>query len=184
MYNIIHNKQNKGVNFMGNLSKENFDKLDTNLLYKTEPTGTGGYTDIHWCKNWTFKVHKYEDKGTAWMIDTYFEDWDSHRIEVTDDNIDKFEIVFDFRNVERVSDYSTNEYEDADLFCVATDSGGSSCGHLYWKNKSTKKSIRKQLEKKQEELKSSQWRVESAERNLQRFIEENNINVDDYKEDK
>lgn len=149
------------------LSKEIYDHLNTNLLYKTEPRNRDAHT--YHCKNWTFRVHKCDD-NTAWMIDTYFNSWDSHRIQVTDDNFKSFEIVFDFRNVEKVRDSETDEYDDEDLIRVATDSGGYLCGHLYWKNRNTLKSKKKLIAKYEEEVRSAKYRLENAERNLNEIL--------------
>jgi hypothetical protein len=53
------------------LSKENYDKLDTNCLYKKTPDPNKSYLGgTHWCRNWTFTVRKLDD-GRAYMYDTY-----------------------------------------------------------------------------------------------------------------
>jgi 5-formyltetrahydrofolate cyclo-ligase len=141
----------------------------------------GSYTDVYWCRNWTFTVRKTAD-GEAYMYDTYFNNWDS-AIRVTDDNINDFEVVFDFRNVERVPDSFRNEYEDDDLYYVATDSGGYSCGDLYWKDKNTKPSLKKQINKKRQAVKDAEYELEYAKRDLKSFVTENNINTNDYPEE-
>ena len=154
------------------LSKENYDRLNTNLLYKTKPSqrhidsACGAYH----CKNWTFKVHKYDD-CTAYMLDTYFNSWDSHKIQVTDENIDQFEIVFDCAKVKQISDYEVDEYYEKDIYRVATNSGGYSCGHLYWVNKDAKKSKEKLIKKSEEAVRSAKWQLEHAERELQELLD-------------
>jgi hypothetical protein len=93
------------------------------------------------------------------MCDTYFDSWDSHVIQVTNKNIDEFEFVFDFREVERIHDSETDEYEQEDVTRVATGSGGYSCGRLHWIKKGTQKSLRSLIYKKKSE-------VEMLERSL------------------
>jgi hypothetical protein len=149
------------------LSKENYDKLDENYLYKKEPKRDGEYT--YWCKNWTFKVRKRD--GNAWMYDTYFDSWDS-AIEVTDNNINEFEIVFDFREVKRIPDSSVDEYNEEDLYRAATDSGGYSCGKLYWIKKDAVKSKDLLISKKQYEIESLKRKLKWAEDELERLMSE------------
>jgi len=134
------------------LSKENYDKLD-----------------IHYhCRNWTFKCHKWEDKNGYYanMNDTYFGDT---AIKVTNQNIDKFEIVFDCREVEKTN--CPEEYDDNDLFHAATDSGGYSCGRLDWVRKCAKKSKEKLIYKTKNEIESAKRQLKSAERELQELID-------------
>lgn len=150
------------------LSIELYDKLDENLLYKMEPDKKDSYT--YHCKNWTFRVKKYDD-GSAWMIDTYYNSWDSHKIQITDDNYHKFDIVFDFRNVEQIQDNEVDEYDEGDLFRVATSSGGYSCGRLYWKNKNTKKSKRRLIEKYSEKVKRAEHDLEWARNDLMNILD-------------
>lgn len=154
------------------LSKENYDKLNTNFLYKREPTWKDNHTNTYWCKNWTFRVQKLKD-GRAIMLDTYFNSWDSHRIEVTDQNINEFEVVFDFNEVKRIRDYEADEYDKCDKFRVATDSGGYSCGNLYWVKKDAQKSKNLLIEKTQSEINSLKRELEWKERQLKELKEEN-----------
>lgn len=155
------------------LSKSNFDKLDLDFLYKAIPSdfNKGNMGDPYWCKNWTFKVEKDEKSGKAWMCDTYFRD---SFIEVTDDNIDKFEIVFDFREVKQIRDSEYDEYDEKDVYRVATNSGGYSCGGLYWINKDCKKSIDLIIEKKKYEIRSLERNLAWAKDDLEKLITEKN----------
>ncbi|WP_346938228.1 hypothetical protein [uncultured Clostridium sp.] len=157
------------------LSKENYDKLNENYLYEREAFKTGISDDYYWCKNWTFKIKKYED-GRVYMVDTYWGDsQDSLTFEVTDENIDKFKFIFDFREVERVPDSDIYDYEEEDLYRVPTNSGGRSCGKLYWKNKNTKKSNRLQIENKLYEIKQLENKLKWAREDLER-LKNNDIN--------
>lgn len=148
------------------LSKANYDTLNENYLYQREPIKKGDY----WCKNWTFKVRKLED-GRAFMLDTYFYSWDSHKIQVTDKNIEDFQVVFDFRDVKRIRDSEYDEYDDKDVFRVATGSGGWTCGNLYWVKKDAQKSKQLLIAKKKAEIQYLKYRVEMAENELKRLID-------------
>jgi len=151
------------------LSKENYDKLNENFLYKKEPIidnsfYVGNTSGTYHCKNWTFKVSKYKN-GKAYMNDTYFGDGR----ELTDENIDEYEFIFDFEEVKRIHDNESNEYNEEDLYRVATDSGGYSCGHLYWVNKETKKNRDLLIDKKKEEIRCLQRDLKWAEQDLERL---------------
>ncbi len=122
------------------LSTEKLALINMRGLYRKQPPDNNWRT-FH-CKNWTFTPRMWNDN--LLMVDTYF---GNTYIEVDDDNFDEFEFVFDYDEVVRVPDSEVDEYDRNDLFCVATDSGGSNCGHLYWKKKSTEKSINRQIEK-------------------------------------
>jgi hypothetical protein len=153
------------------LSKENYDKLNENYLYKKEPIINNSYyigqtPATYHCKNWTFKVVKYKD-GRAYMRDTYFDDT---YCEVTDENIKEFEIVFDFTEVKRISNYEKDEYKEEDLFRVATDSGGYSCGKLYWVKKDTQKCKDLIVNKQKEEVESLKRQLKWSEDTLERML--------------
>lgn len=156
------------------LSKENYDKLNENYLYKKEPIidnsfYVGTTPGTYHCKNWTFKVCKRD--GKAYMYDTYFDSWDSHLIQVTDININEFEIVFDFREVKKIHDSETNEYNEEDLYYAATNSGGYSCGGCNWVKKDAKKSKTLLIAKKEYEIKSLKKQLKWAEDDLKRLLE-------------
>lgn len=155
-----------------NLSKENFDKLNENFLYRKEPIidnsfYIGNTSGTYHCKNWTFKVCKYED-GRVYMRDTYFNDIST---QITDENINEFEFVFDFREVKRINDSEVNEYNEEDLYRVATDSGGYSCGKLHWVKKDTVKPKQLLIDKKKREIESLKNKLGWAEDELVRLLE-------------
>lgn len=157
-----------------NLSKENYDRLNKDYLYKTEPIidnsfSVGTTPGTYHCKNWTFKVHKYED-GRAYMYDTYFDSSDSHTIQVTDQNINEFKIIFNFNEVKRISDSEYNEYNKEDLYRAATSSGGYSCGKLYWVKKDAQKSKDLLIDKKKYEIESLKRQLKWAEDDLKRLL--------------
>ena len=159
---------------MSKLSKENYDKLNENYLYQCEPVinnsfYVGSTPATYHCKNWTFKVHKYDD-GRVYMFDTYFDSWDGHNFLLTDENIDNFKFVFDFREVKRIYDDQTDEYNEEDVYRVATNSSGYSCGHLYWIKKDTEKSKQLLIDKKQREVNSLERDLKWAKESLENLL--------------
>lgn len=151
------------------LSKENYDLLDENFLYKCEPVinnsfYVGATSGTYHCKNWTFIVKKRDDK--AWMCDTYFKD---HGEELTDENIGKYEKVFDFREMKQINDDFADEYEDSDKVFVATGSGGYSCGGCNWVKKTAIKSQRLLVEKSKKKIQSLELRLEREKNDLVKF---------------
>ena len=110
------------------LSQENISKLDLNGLYKCKPVlewlPSYKRDNPYWCRNWTFKVYKHDDD--YYMYDTYWKNYYGCPVELTDENFDMFELVFDFDDVEEFrGDYlKWMTYADEDRFCVSVDSGG------------------------------------------------------------
>ena len=112
------------------LSKTNIDKLCMTGLYRCNPVlewlPSYKRDNPYWCKNWTFQVRKRNDN--YYMYDTYWATGDEHPIKLTDENFDKFELIFDFNDVEKYTDQYRKwiEYPAKDRFQVAADSGGTS----------------------------------------------------------
>lgn len=155
------------------LSKENCDKLNENYLYQREPirkSESWTASSVYHCKNWTFKVHKLKN-GRAFMLDTYYEDWDSHIIQVTNENIKDFKVVFDFREVKRIKDDECDEYDEGELYRVATSSAGWDWGNLYWVDKDVQKSKELLVKKKREEIQYLKSRIELEETELKRLLD-------------
>lgn len=155
------------------LSKENYDKLNENILYKKEPTYDPKESYIgcipvsYWCKNWTFRVKKHD--GKAFMVDTYWSTQETFT-EITDENINDFEVVFDMTEVMMISKECIDEYKEEDVFCVAIDSGGISYPK-YFVRRDAKKSRELQIEKKKEEIRRLKSKLEWAERELKELGE-------------
>lgn len=109
------------------LSQENIDKLHINDgIYICEPvlSWLPAYKrdTPYWCRNWTFRVRQYKDKYL--MCDTYWSTGDDHPIELTNENFDKFQYLFDLGDI-RYTDYQNwLEYDEQDRWHVALDSGG------------------------------------------------------------
>lgn len=108
------------------LSQENIDKLHMNGIYRCEPvlSWLPSYKrkDPYWCRNWTFRVRK---SNKYYMYDTYWSTGDEYPIELTDENFDKFEYLFDLDDVRYINSYENwLEYPDEDKWIVGLDSGG------------------------------------------------------------
>jgi hypothetical protein len=160
---------------MNRLSKKNYDTLDENFLYKKKPIidnsfSVGTTSGTYHCQNWTFKVKKKD--GEAWMIDTYWGSSYGSGHKVTNKNMKEYKKIFDFREVRRIMDNEVDEYNQKDLFFVATDSGGYSCGHLYWVKKTAEKSNEKLIKKKKTEIESYKRKIDWAEQDLRDLIKE------------
>lgn len=152
------------------LSKENFDSLNENFLYKKEPVidnsfSVGTTPGTYHCKNWSFIIKKYDD-GRAFIADTYFKD---HWQPITDENISNYEKVFDFRDVMKISDESANDYEDEDKYFVATGSGGYSCGGCNWVKKTAVKSARLLKIRHENAIATLEWKLKYEREQLKKI---------------
>lgn len=112
------------------LSQSNIDKLHMDGIYRCDPVldwlPSYKRDNLYWCRNWTFKVKKTRD-GKYYMYDTYWSTGDDHPIELTDENFDKFEYLFDLGDVRYVNTYTYwLEYPEEDRWMVPLDSGGIS----------------------------------------------------------
>lgn len=155
------------------LSEKNREKICMTGLYRCKPDKSlMGYEDgyEYWCKNWTFKPMKFGD--SIKMVDTYFND---KLIELTDDNFDKFEFVFDFKEVDSFTNREyLDRYNTDDWFCIATDSGGRSFPNYYLK-KNAYPLKEKVVEKLEYEISVAKNNLESLKRRLEKV---NNDEVD------
>lgn len=141
------------------LSQENINKLVMTGLYRHEPDkryrGSLYWNDMYHCFNWTFRI-SYNEKENKWyMVDTYFGD---KSIELTNDNFDEFEFLFDFNKVESHSGKNIYEYDESDWWHVAVDSGGITYGKYFVRKGATKN--------KERVLKRIEEEINSLERQL------------------
>jgi len=158
-----------------NLSQKNYDSLDTDILYRKEPDYNKDWLGgIYHCRNWTFRAIKRNHDGSAFMRDTYWSSGGGMCIEITDNNICEFEVVFNFTDVRQISDYEIDEYEKDDLYRTATNSGGYSCGHLHWVKKDAKKSQLKLIIKCENEIKTHEFQLKGLKRVLNQLTEKAN----------
>lgn len=157
------------------LSEENKKKINPRGLYKHEVVDSWVYnSDKYWCRNWTFIPHIYDD-GRVFMRDSYYNDWESAK-EVTDENFDEWEFIFDRDKVSRISYEASLEYDEKDLYRnIATDSGGYSCSSCIWVNKNAKKNIDKQIEQAKDKLESAKREVKWRKEYLDRLLEQKKV---------
>ena len=159
------------------LSKENVEKIVKTGLYKHEPDkkyrSSLYWDNMYHCFNWTFKVKHNENKDIWYMVDTYFND---KYIELTDENFDEFEFLFDFNEVDKHSGKNIWEYDDDDYWHVAVDSGGMYCGGKYFVKKGATKSKEKVLERIESEIRSLERQIESKKADYQR-VQNDEINI-------
>ena len=159
------------------LSKENVEKIVKTGLYKHKPDkryrSSLYWDDMYHCFNWTFKVKHNENKDIWYMVDTYFND---KYIELTDENFDEFEFLFDFNEVDRHSGQHIWEYDEDDYWHVAVDSGGMYCGGKYFVKKGATKSKEKVLERIESEIRSLERQIESKKADYQR-VQNDEVNI-------
>ena len=113
------------------LSEENINKLCMTGIYRCDPVlswiASWRRDNPYHCTNWTFRVRKHDGSNKYYMYDTYWSTGDGLIVELTDENFDKFEYLFDLGDVRYVNTY-TNwlEYPEEDRWMVPLDSGGIS----------------------------------------------------------
>lgn len=159
------------------LSKEKIDKLVLTGLYKHEPDKRYRpsiyWNDLYHCYNWTFRVKHREDDNTWLMVDTFFGD---KSIELTDENFDEFEFVFDFNEVKKHSGENIEEFDDNDWWRVAIDSAGRlRC--KYFVRKGATKNKEKILARIENEIKHLEQQIRYKKQVYERVMK-NEVNLD------
>ena len=155
------------------LSQENIDKLCMTGIYHCDPVlswiESWRRDNPYHCINWTFKVHKYSD-GTYAMWDTYWSGSDGLHKQLTDENFDKFELLFDLNDVRKISKEDFYDYNEEDRWHIALDSGGYQFSKYYFVRKDAKKNKDIQLERLYRELESLKRQVKLQEEEIERVI--------------
>lgn len=152
------------------LSQENIDKINMNGLYGHKPEQKySRHNDLYWCQNWTFKPKKYERDGNIkyYMIDTYWSSGDGLCIELSDNNISEFDLIFDFNCVKKHNGNNIYDYNEEDYYHVAIDSGGMYCGGKYFIKKDAVKNKEKVLNRLEREIKFDKDDFEKKVRNYE-----------------
>jgi len=141
------------------LSQENINKLCMTGLYKANPSdfnlGSMFSKDPYWCRNWTFTVSIYLDNIV--MLDTY---WSSNQysISLTDENFDKFRLLFDLKDVEECR-YNIDDYDKNDVWKnIPIDSGGLR-GSKNFIRKGAMPVKEKVIERLEKEIKDIEWQL-------------------------
>ena len=153
------------------LSQENINKLHLNGIYRCDPvlSWLPSYKrdNPYWCRNWTFKIRK---SNKYYMYDTYWSTGDEYPVELTDENFDKFEYLFDLDDIKYVYDYSSwLEYPEEDRWCVGLDSGGMN-HPKYVVRKGAKKIKERVVERMKREIDILKSELSSKERRLEGII--------------
>ena len=160
------------------LSKANADKIVKTGLYKHEPDkryrSSLYWDNLYHCFNWTFKVSHRESDDSWYMVDTYFGD---KYIELTDENFDEFEFLFDFNEVDKHTGKNIWEYDENDYWHVAIDSGGMYCGGKYFIKKGATKNKEKVLERIEGEIRSLERQLENKKSDYTR-VQNDEVNLE------
>ena len=157
------------------LSQENIEKLCMTGIYRCEPVldwiESFRRDNPYHCINWTFKVHKYSD-GTYAMWDTYWSGSGGLHVKLSDDNFDKFELLFDKDDVHKVNQDEWYDYNEEDRWHVALDSGGYQFSKYWLVRNGAKKNKSAQLERLTRELESLKCEVKWKEEEIERVMKE------------
>lgn len=101
-----------------NLSEENINKLCMTGIYRCDPVlswiPSWRRDNPYHCINWTFKVRKHDGSNKYYMYDTYWSTGDGLIVELTDENFNKFELLFDMNDVRKVSPPDFYDYNEED----------------------------------------------------------------------
>lgn len=156
------------------LSQENINKIHENGIYRCEPVlkwlPSYKRDTPYWCRNWTFKVHRYKDK--YYMYDTYWHTGDEYPVELTDDNFDLFEYLFDLDDVRFVHSWNDFlEYPECDRWVVALDSGGT-YDKKYVVRRGAKKIKERVVERLNREIQTMKYDLAQKQKTLERVINE------------
>ena len=145
------------------LSEENRAKIVNTGLYRAEPDRKlqSWCDNPYWCKNWTFVVRASNNE--LYMVDTYFKD---NYILLTDDNFDKFSLIFDFNDV--CQENCPEEYNENDVYYVSTDSGGMTMVKTYRK-KHAKRPVERMVKLMEYEIGSLENQLKSAKKELEMY---------------
>lgn len=156
------------------LSEENINKLCMTGIYRCDPVlswiASWRRDNPYHCINWTFKVRKHDGLNKYYMYDTYWSAGDGLRVELTDKNFDKFELLFDMNDVRKVSPPDFYDYNEEDRWYVALDSGGYRYSRHYYVRKDAKKNKNIQLERLSQELEFLKNQVRWKEDEIARVL--------------
>ena len=161
------------------LSQENINKICMTGVYSCDPQlswiESWRRSDPYHCINWTFKIVKYDDSDKYYMRDTYWSGCEGLKVELTDENFDKFELLFDLEQVSKVSPPDFYDYDEEDRWHVALDSGGYRYSKHYFVRKGAQKNKEVLLERLNRELESLKRQVRCKEEEIAKVKGENII---------
>jgi hypothetical protein len=161
------------------LSNENIKKLKMDGVYKCQPNAkyrSEWHKDnLYHCCNWTFEIIKNRE-GEYYMRDTYWSSGDSFHIQLTDENIGQFDLIFEWDNVKKISSDEIDLYDK--YYRVAVDSAGISYPKYYVDANATKNK-RLILEDINKQIKNLTWKIESLQGQKER-IENGSYDLNRY----
>lgn len=163
------------------LSQENIDKLHMNGIYRCDPvlSWLPSYKrdTPYWCRNWTFRVRKYNGKYI--MSDTYWSTGDDHPIELTDENFSMFEYLFDLDDIRYINSWKDwIEYPEEDRWEVPLNSGGIN-NPKYVVRRGVKKVKKLVVDRMRQDIEDLKANLAHKERILEGIID-GSINYDLY----
>lgn len=157
------------------LSQENIDKLCMTGIYRCDPVlswiASWRRDNPYHCINWTFKIYNCPKYNKIYMRDTYWCDG-GLTVELTDENFDKFELLFDMNEVHKVSPPDFWDYDEEDRWHIALDSGGFQFSKYYYVRKGAKKNKEVLLERLNRELESLKDQVKWKEDEIAKALAE------------
>jgi hypothetical protein len=158
------------------LSQENIDKLCMTGIYRCDPVlswiESWRRDSPYHCINWTFKVYMYDEYNKIYMRDTYWSGGSGLSIKLTDENFDKFDLLFDMNDVHRVSPPDFYDYNEEDRWHIALDSGGYRFSKYYFVRNGAKKNKNIQLERLNRELESLKNEVKWKKEEIAKILAE------------
>lgn len=115
-------------------------------------------------------IVKEDEEGEKWFVDTFWgvNKWDNKKWKYTD-AIRTFNLEYyvNVNEIEPISEYLTDEYEDVDLFALHDQhSCAPSCRYLFVR-KGAKKSPTKKIKALEEEIRENKSKIEWAVRNIE-----------------
>ena len=120
------------------------------------------------CINWTFRVYMYDEYNKIYMRDTYWSGGSGLSVELTDENFDKFELLFDMNEVHKVNPPDFYDYNEEDRWHLALDSGGYRFSKHYYVRRGAKKNKEVLLERLNRELESLRSQVRWKEEEIKK----------------
>lgn len=158
------------------LSQENINKLCMTGIYRCDPVlswiESWRRDNPYHCINWTFMVYMYDEYNKIYMRDTYWSGGSGLSVELTDENFDKFELLFDMNEVHKVNPPDFYDYNEEDRWHIALDSGGYRFSKHYYVRKGAKKNKEVLLERLGRELESLKRQVRCKEEEMAKVKKE------------
>ena len=114
----------------------------------------------------------YDEYNKIYMRDTYWSGGSGLSIKLTDENFDKFNLLFDLNDVHRVSPPEFYDYDKEDRWHVALDSGGFQYSKHYYVRKGAKKNKEALLERLNRELDSLKSQVRWKEEEIAKVLDD------------